>query len=59
MRWQFLFMEASSLSDGVNGGLPQSPGNDIMDGKRETVGGMVVEIETEGGAVILWRWTKR
>ena len=52
-------MEASSLSDGVNGGLPQSPGNDIMDGKRETVGGMVVEIETEGGAVILWRWTKR
>ena len=59
MRGQFLFMEASSLSDGVNGGLSQAPGNDIMNVKRKTVGGIVMAIETEGGAVILWRWIKR
>jgi hypothetical protein len=36
-----------------------SAGNDIMDGKRETVGGTAMAIETEGGAVIVWQWIRR
>ena len=40
-------MEASSLSDGTNGGLYQAPRDDIMDRKRENVGGIAMVIKTE------------
>ena len=40
-------MEARSPSDGTNADLSQSPGNDIMDGKPETVGGIAMVIKTE------------